>query len=104
MPGTDLMPVLGRSADDAEILADACAVAMTALDEYAQLQSNTAAIIILGNNAARGAKPVQVDGEAFVQVRADRWALMRRVMDDVAAGMPDVIPPRRRREGDYQRV
>lgn len=51
--------------------------------------ADTAAIVALGDLAARGARLVAVDGEPHVLVDAGRWERMRRAMLDASARLAD---------------
>lgn len=68
-----------------EDLRDACELAVAAMDEVGRLQASAAAIVALGDLAARGARLVAVDGAPHVLVDAGRWERMRRAMLDASA-------------------
>lgn len=81
--GTAVARLAFQACDEA--LRDACELAVVAMDEVGRLQATAAAMVALGDQAARGARLVAVDDSPRVLVDAGRWERMRRAMLDARA-------------------
>ncbi|MCE7937145.1 MAG: hypothetical protein DYG90_00800 [Chloroflexi bacterium CFX6] len=68
-------------------------------NEPDRIEVDTAAIVALGDQAARGARLVAVDGTPHVLVDAGRWERMRRAMLDASARLSAGSKPEGAAEG-----